>query len=94
MSWWTRHRQVGRGFGRINVGDLFLDAGIGVATFNYYGELDPDTPTGFSARDSREVHEARDRPGEDDRAADAWGSICGVGVGHEPGRGLLRDGQG
>ena len=31
----------GRGFGKINVG-IFLDAGIGVATFNY-AELDPDT---------------------------------------------------
>ena len=33
------------GFGHINV-DIFLDAGIGVATYDY-AELDPDTLTGF-----------------------------------------------
>lgn len=45
----------GRGFGRINA-EIFLDAGIGVATFNY-AELDPDSLTGFS-HGIREVYEA------------------------------------
>ena len=63
----------GRGFGRINVG-TFLDAGIGVATFNY-AELDPDTPTGFS-HGIRAKYMKPGQMGEDDRAADAWGSIA------------------
>ncbi len=46
----------GRGFGRINV-EIFLDAGIGVATFNY-AELDPDTFDGFSEGHPGEVFEA------------------------------------
>ncbi len=60
------------GFGRINV-QPFLDAGIGVATFNY-AELDPDTPTGF-AEGIRAKYMKAGQTGEDDRAPDAWGSI-------------------
>jgi hypothetical protein len=62
----------GRGFGRINVG-VFLDAGIGVATYNY-AELDPDTLTGFS-HGIRAKYAKAGQMGEDDRAPDAWGSI-------------------
>jgi len=62
----------GRGFGRINV-EVFLDAGIGVATFNY-AELDPDTLTGFS-HGIRAKYIKAGQTGEDDRAPDAWGSI-------------------
>jgi hypothetical protein len=63
----------GRGFGRINV-EIFLDAGIGVATFNY-AELDPDTLTGFS-HGIRAKYPRPGQTGEDDRAPDAWGSIA------------------
>ena len=63
----------GRGFGRINVG-IFLDAGIGVATYNYT-ELDPDTLTGF-ANGIRAKYMKTGQTGEDDRAPDAWGSIA------------------
>jgi len=62
----------GRGFGKINV-EVFLDAGIGVATFNY-AELAPDTPTGFS-HGIRAKYMKPGQAGEDDRAPDAWGSI-------------------
>ena len=61
-----------RGFGRINV-EIFLDAGIGVATFNY-AELDPDSPTGFS-HGIRAKYMKPGQTGEDDRAPDDWGSI-------------------
>jgi hypothetical protein len=63
----------GRGFGRINAG-IFLDAGIGVATYNY-AELDPDTLTGF-AHGIRAKYRKAGQTGEDDRAPDAWGSIA------------------
>ena len=62
----------GRGFGKINV-EVFLDAGIGVATFNY-AELDPDTLTGFP-QGIRAKYLKPGQTGEDDRAPDAWGSI-------------------
>jgi hypothetical protein len=62
----------GRGFGKINV-EIFLDAGIGVATFNY-AELDPDTLTGFP-QGIRAKYMKPGQTGEDDRAPDAWGSI-------------------
>jgi hypothetical protein len=63
----------GRGFGKVNVG-VFLDAGIGVATFNY-AELDPDSPTGFS-HGIRAKYLKPGQTGEDDRAPDAWGTIA------------------
>ncbi len=63
----------GRGFGAINV-EVFLDAGIGVATFNY-AELDPDTIDGFS----HGIRAKYIKPGQADtnegRAGDDWGSI-------------------
>jgi hypothetical protein len=59
-------------FGRVPV-ERFLDAGIGVATF-YYAELDPDSLTGF-AEGIRAQYKRPGQTGEDDRAADAWGSI-------------------
>jgi hypothetical protein len=62
----------GRGFGGVNV-DVFLDAGIGVATY-YYAELDPDTLTGFP-QGIRAKYMKPGQTGEDDRAPDAWGSI-------------------
>jgi hypothetical protein len=62
----------GRGFGGINVG-VFLDAGIGVATY-YYGELDPDTLNGFS-HGIRAKYMKPGQTGEDDREPDAWGTI-------------------
>jgi len=60
------------GFGKINP-EIFLDAGIGVATFNYT-ELDPDTLTGFS-HGIRAKYMKPGQTGEQDRAPDAWGSI-------------------
>ena len=59
----------GRGFGRINV-EIFLDAGIGVATFNY-AELDPDTLTGFT----HGIRAKYLKAGQTDRAPEDWGSI-------------------
>jgi hypothetical protein len=59
----------GRGFGRINV-EVFLDAGIGVATFNY-AELDPDTLTGLS----HGIRAKYLKPGQSAPDPDAWGSI-------------------
>ncbi len=59
----------GRSFGHLSV-EPFLDAGIGVATF-YYGDLDPDYPEGFS----NGIRARYMKPGETERAADAWGSI-------------------
>jgi hypothetical protein len=59
----------GRGFGRIPV-EMFLDAGIGVATF-YYGDVDPDYPGGFS----NGIRARYLKPGQTERAADDWGSI-------------------
>jgi hypothetical protein len=60
----------GRGFGRIDVEPL-LDAGFGVATY-YYGELDPDSLTGFP----NGIRARYLKPGETDRAPDDWGSIA------------------
>jgi hypothetical protein len=59
----------GRGFGRLNV-EPFLDAGFGVATF-YYGDVDPDYPTGFS----NGIRARYLKPGARERAPDDWGSI-------------------
>ena len=60
----------GRGFGRINVEPL-LDAGFGVATF-YYGDVDPDYPSGFP--NGIRAHYLK--PGQTERAPDDWGSIA------------------
>jgi hypothetical protein len=60
----------GRGFGKINV-EIFLDAGIGVATFNY-AELDPDTLTGFT----HGIRAKYLKPGQSERGPDDWGSIA------------------
>jgi hypothetical protein len=62
----------GRGFGKINA-EVFIDAGIGVATFNY-AELDPDSLTGFS-HGIRAKYMKPGQGGEGDRAPDDWGSI-------------------
>jgi hypothetical protein len=59
----------GRGFGRINA-EIFLDAGFGVATFNY-AELDPDSLTGFS----HGIRAKYLKPGQTDRSPEEWGSI-------------------
>jgi len=63
---------AGFSFGRIPV-ETFVDAGIGVATFDY-GDVDPDSPTGF-ADGIRARYMKPGQTGEDDRAPDAWGSI-------------------
>jgi len=60
----------GRGFGRINV-EPFLDAGFGVATF-YYGDVDPDYPSGFS----NGIRARYLKPGQTERAPDDLGSIA------------------
>lgn len=60
----------GRGFGRIDVEPL-LDAGFGVATF-YYGDVDPDYPSGFS----NGIRARYLKPGQTERAPDDWGSIA------------------
>jgi hypothetical protein len=57
----------------VNV-QAFLDAGIGVASYNY-SELDPDTLTGF-AEGIRAKYMKPGQTGEADRAPDAWGSIA------------------
>jgi hypothetical protein len=63
----------GRGFGAINV-PIFLDAGIGVATFNYT-ELDPDTVNGFD----HGIRSKYIKPGQantnEGRNGEDWGSI-------------------
>jgi hypothetical protein len=66
----TRIAPAGRGFGRLNIQPL-LDAGIGVATF-YYGDVDPDSPTGFA----NGIRARYLKPGQTDRAPDDWGSIA------------------
>jgi len=58
--------------GRIPV-ESFMDAGIGVATFDY-GNIDPDSSTGFPYG-IRAKYMKPGQAGEDDRAPDAWGSI-------------------
>jgi hypothetical protein len=60
----------GRGFGRIDVEPL-LDAGFGVATF-YYGDIDPDYPSGFA----NGIRARYLKAGQTDRAPDDWGSIA------------------
>jgi hypothetical protein len=60
----------GKGFGRLDVEPL-LEAGFGVATF-YYGDVEPDYPTGFS----NGVRARYLKPGETQPAADEWGSIA------------------
>ena len=60
----------GRGFGRIDVEPL-LDAGFGVATF-YYGDIDPDYPSGFA----NGIRARYLKPGQTERAPDDWGSIA------------------
>lgn len=62
-----------RAFGRVNV-QAFLDAGIGVASYNY-SELDPDTLTGFS-QGIRAKYMKPGQTGQADRPPDAWGSIA------------------
>jgi hypothetical protein len=59
-----------RGFGHIDAEDL-LNAGFGVATF-YYGDVDPDYPTGFA----NGIRARYLKPGQADRAPDDWGSIA------------------
>jgi hypothetical protein len=59
----------GRGFGRLPV-QMFLDAGIGVATY-YYGDVDPDYLGGFS----NGIRAKYLKPGQTDRAPDDWGAI-------------------
>lgn len=48
-----------------------LDAGFGVATF-YYGDVDPDDPGGLPYG----VRALYMKPGQTERAPDAWGSIA------------------
>jgi len=60
----------GRGFGRIDVVPL-LDAGFGVATF-YYGDVDPDSLSGFA----NGIRARYLKAGETQRAPDDWGSIA------------------
>lgn len=57
-------------FGHIPV-EKFLDAGFGVATF-YYGDVDPDFIGGFKLG----IREKYLKPGQTERAPDAWGSIA------------------
>jgi hypothetical protein len=68
----TRVKPSGRSFGKLNA-EALLDAGFGIATF-YYGDVDPDYPEGFS--NGIRVHYAAPGGTEEDRAADAWGSIA------------------
>lgn len=58
-----------RAFGKLNA-DIFLDAGIGIATF-YYGDIDPDYPAGVP-----DGIRAMNIKNNDDRPGDAWGSIA------------------
>jgi hypothetical protein len=60
----------GKGFGRLDVEPL-LDAGFGVAAF-YYGDVEPDYPTGFS----NGIRARYLKPGQTQPAADEWGSIA------------------
>ena len=57
-------------FGHVPV-ERLLDAGFGVASF-YYGDIDPDYAAGF--KDGIRAHYLK--PGETERAPDAWGSIA------------------
>ena len=60
-------------FGRVNV-EAFLDAGIGVASYNY-SELDPDTLTGYM-HGIRAKYMKPGQTGAEDRPGDSWGSIA------------------
>ena len=60
---------AGFSFGRIPV-ETFVDAGIGVATFDY-GDVDPDSLAGF-ANGIRAKYMKPGQTGEADRAPDAW----------------------
>ena len=73
-------------FGHLEVEPL-LAAGIGVATF-YYGDVDPDYPEGFAHGIRVFIPEA----GADATGPRRLGIDRRLGVGHEPRRGLLRDG--
>ena len=73
----------GRGFGRINMEPL-LDAGFGVATY-YYGDVDPDSLTGFP----NGIRAKYLKPGQTRARARRLGFDCRVGVGHEPRGGLF-----
>lgn len=57
-------------FGHLPV-ERLLDAGFGVATF-YYGDVDPDFIGGFKLG----IRDKYLKPGETERAPDAWGSIA------------------
>ena len=61
--------KTARPFGKINVG-VFLDAGIGVATF-YYGDVEPDYADGFS----QGIRRFYLKPGQKTRGPEDWGSI-------------------
>jgi hypothetical protein len=63
---------AGFSFGRIPV-ETFVDAGIGVATFDY-GDVDPDSLAGFP-NGIRAKYMKPGQTGEADRAPDAWGAI-------------------
>jgi hypothetical protein len=56
----------------VNV-QAFLDAGIGVASYNY-AELDPDTLTGYM-HGIRAKYMKPGQTGAEDRPGDSWGSI-------------------
>lgn len=64
-----------RGFGHLDVLPL-IDAGFGVATFNY-GDVEPDDPDGFD--DS--VRKLFLKPGQTRPAPDEWGAIAAWGWG-------------
>jgi hypothetical protein len=67
--------QGARGFGRLDVLPL-IDAGFGVATFNY-GDVDPDDLQGFDEG----VRKLFLKPGETKPAPDEWGAIAAWGWG-------------
>ena len=71
-------------FGRVNV-QAFLDAGIGVASYNY-SELDPDTLTGFP-QGIRAKYVKTGQTAESDRAPDTYAEFLRrsrISILHEP----------
>ncbi len=66
---------AGRSFGRLNVQPL-IDAGLGVATFNY-GDVDPDDLDGLNDG----IRKLYLKAGETKPAPDEWGSIAAWGWG-------------